>query len=119
MTIFIMYAQVAAMKAKGKTGRRWHPLFIRWCLNIALASPKTYDIIQDSGFVTLPSKRTLRDYTHWFKSKPGFQVEVDKFLREEAKVEELEGWKRYACMCVWGRGGGACVCAEMCRHSHS
>ena len=86
MTIFIMYAQVAAMKAKGKTGRRWHPLFIRWCLNIALASPKTYDIIQDSGFVTLPSKRTLRDYTHWFKSKPGFQVEVDKFLREEAKV---------------------------------
>lgn len=83
------------MKVKGNTGRRWHPLFIRWCLNIALASPKTYEIIQDSGFITLPSKRTLRDYTHWFKSKPGFQVEVDRFLREEAKVEGLEEWKRY------------------------
>ena len=59
-------------------------------------------------------QRTLRDYTHWFKSKPGFQVKVDKFLREEAKVEEHEGWKRYACMCVWGGGGGGHVCVLRC-----
>ena len=82
------------MKAKSKTGRRWHPLFIRWCLNIALASSKTYNIIRDSGFITLPSKRTLRDYTNWFKSKTGFQVEVDKFLRDEAKAEGLEDWMK-------------------------
>lgn len=84
------------MRAKGKTGRRWHPLFLRWCLNIALTSSKTYEIIRDSGFITLPSKRTLRDYTHFFKSLPGFQADVDAFLMEEAKVEELEvDWKRY------------------------
>lgn len=82
------------MKVKGKTGRRWHPIFIRWCLNIALTSSKAYDMIRDSGFITLPSKRTLRDYTHFFKSEPGFQVEVDDFLRKEAKVEDLEDWKR-------------------------
>ena len=91
--------QVSSMKAKSKTGRRWHPLFIRWCLNIAaLASSKAYSMMQDSGFITLPSKRTLRDYTHWFKSKPGFQLEVDKYLREEAKVDELDEWKRCSVM---------------------
>ena len=26
------------MKAKSKTAFRWHPLFIRWCLNIMLTS---------------------------------------------------------------------------------
>ena len=45
--------------------------------------------------MTLPSRRTLRDYTHYFKSKPGFQVEVDSFLREESHVDEIEDWKRY------------------------
>ena len=84
------------MSVKGNTGRRWHPLFIRWCLNIALTSSKTYDIMRDSGFITLPSKRTLRDYTHFFKSQPGFQIEVDAFLMEEANIKELKhDWKRY------------------------
>lgn len=83
------------MRAKSKSGRRWHPLFIRWCLNIALTSSKTYNIMRDSGFITLPSRRTLRDYTHYFKSKPGFQCEVDSFLREECHVDEIEDWKRY------------------------
>lgn len=83
------------MNAKGKNGRRWHPLFIRWCLNIALTSSKTYDIMRESGFIILPSKKTLRDYTHFFKSQPGFQAEVDGFLMDEAKIKELDVvWKR-------------------------
>lgn len=82
------------MKAKSKKGFRWHPLFIRWCLNIMLTSSKTYDIIKDSGFITLPSKRTLRDYTNWFKSRPGFQTEIDGYLRDEANVNDLEEWKK-------------------------
>ena len=74
------------MKAKSKTAFRWHPLFIRWCLNIMLTSSKTYDIIRDSGFINLPSKRTLRDYTHWLTSKAGFQDEVDEDLRDEVNI---------------------------------
>ena len=38
------WLQVVANKAK-KTGVRWHPLFIRWCLNIMLTSGKSYDIL--------------------------------------------------------------------------
>ena len=33
--------------------------------------------------MTLPSKRTLRDYTNSFKNKPGFQDEVDQQLLDE------------------------------------
>ena len=94
------------MKAKSSKAYRWHPLFIRWCLNIMLTSSKTYDIIRESGFITLPSKRTLRDYTHWFKSNVGFQDEVDGFLMEEVKIDGLKDWQRYtyvgcvpSCMC--------------------
>ena len=33
--------------------------------------------------MTLPSERTLRDYTNYFKNKPGFQDEVDQQLLDE------------------------------------
>lgn len=82
------------MKAKSKNAFRWHPLFIRWCLNIMLTSSKTYEIIRESSFITLPSKRTLRDYTQWFRSKVGFQDEVDGYLLDEAKVNQLEEWEK-------------------------
>jgi len=85
--------QVAASKA-AKTGVRWHPLFVRWCLNIMLTSGKTYDIIRDSGLISLPSRRTLRDYTHWMKLTPGFNAEVINHLRREANVDSLASWQR-------------------------
>jgi len=77
-----------------KTGVRWHPLFVHSCLNIMLASSKTYDIIKESGFIQLPSKRTLRDYTHWLKLKPGFNADVVNYLREEIKIDTLPDWKK-------------------------
>ena len=58
-----------------------------------LSSPRTYDIIRDSGFITLPSRRTLRDYTNYMKIKPGFQSEVFDVLRKEAKIEKLQEWQ--------------------------
>ena len=45
--------------------------------------------------VKLPSERTLRDYTHYIKSAPGFSEEVDQMLEEEAKLSELPEWKRH------------------------
>ena len=44
--------------------------------------------------IQLPTRRTLRDYTHWVSAKPGFQNEVDDFLVKEAGVEKLEEWQR-------------------------
>ena len=81
------------MKVTSKKRIRWHPLFIRWCLNLSRVSPKAYGIMKESG-IQLPSRRTLNDYTHWVSMKPGFNHEVDSFLRSEMEVDELEDWKR-------------------------
>ena len=91
---FPEHVQVAAGKVKGPTGIRWHPLFIRWCLNLSRVSPKAYEVMRESG-ISLPTRRTLNDYTHWVSAKPGFSCEVEDFLRTEAKVDELEEWQRF------------------------
>jgi len=60
-----------------------------------LTSGKAYEIMRESGFICLPSKRTLRDYTHWHKIKPGFDATVINHLREEAGVDTLADWQKY------------------------
>ena len=58
-----------------------------------LMSSKTYQVIQESGFICLPSQRTLKDYTHWTKLRPGFNAD---HLMKEAKVDQMESWERLA-----------------------
>ena len=91
--LMLVWFQVAANKVK-KNGIRWHPLFIRWCLNIILTSGKSYDILRESGFICLPSRRTLRDHTHWLKLKPGFDSRIIDCLITEAKIDTLPGWQK-------------------------
>ena len=55
-----------------------------------LTSGKAYEIIRESGLILLPSKRTLRDYTHI-----GITSTVINHLRKEAKVDSLADWQRY------------------------
>ena len=98
LVIWICNSQVAALKVKGKTGMRWHPLFVRWCLNLSRVSPKAYEVMKESG-VQLPTRCTLNDYTHWVSANPGFHHEVDDFLRTETKVDELEDWQRCIIAC--------------------
>ena len=60
-----------------------------------LLSSSAYHATRTAGFIKLPSERTLRDYTHYFKQKAGYQVEVLKQLQEESKVDELPGNKQF------------------------
>lgn len=55
--------QMKAIKS-GKNGMRWDPTIIRWCLNIRQKSSAAYDALRDSGFIELPSSRTLFAYSH-------------------------------------------------------
>ena len=48
-----------------------------------------------SGKTLLPSKRTLRDHTHWLELKPGFNTNVVDYLRNEIKIDTLPEWKMY------------------------
>lgn len=43
----------------------------------------------------LVSERTLRDYTNYFESKPGFQLEVNKQLVKESRVKTLTEAKKF------------------------
>lgn len=82
--------QLKAAKAKGASGMRWHPMMIRWALNLKMISSAGYHAMKTAGFIQLPSERTLRDYTHFFQTKPGFQREVNQELMKEAKISELD-----------------------------
>ena len=86
--------------AKDPRQVKWHPLMIRWCLNLKLLSSAAYHATQTTGFIRLPSERTLRDYTHYFKSQTGFQQEVNQQLQKEANLEVLPECQRFCGLVV-------------------
>ena len=86
--------QLEISQLANKRNIRWHPAIIRWCLYLKSISSSAYKAMQSSGFLTLPSDRTLRDYTHYTKSGIGFLPEVNNELMEQAKVNEVEDYKK-------------------------
>ena len=72
--------QLKATATTSASGRRWHPLIIKWCLYLHHVSSKAYETIRNSGIITLPSSRTLRDYKHLSSTKVGFSIEADRQL---------------------------------------
>ena len=64
-------------------------------LNLKLLFSAAYHSLRTSGFIKLPSERTLRDYTQFFKSKSGFQAEIDQMLKKEAQLDKLPDHKKY------------------------
>ncbi len=87
--------QLKASSLKDQRQMRWHPLIIRWCLNLKLMSSSGYHATRTAGFIKLPSERTLRDYTNYFEHEPGFQNEILKQLRKESKLADLPDSKRF------------------------
>ncbi|XP_065068883.1 uncharacterized protein LOC135694124 [Rhopilema esculentum] len=65
-----------------KRGQRYHPMIIRFCLSLHSKSPAAYEEVRDAlgrkqgGILTLPCKRTLRDYKNWIRPKCGFNEDV-------------------------------------------
>ena len=82
--------QRKAANAKSPSGMRWHPWMIRWAFCLKMKSSAAYHVLATSGFIKMPSERQLRDYTHFFKERSGFQREVLELLADEAKLSEAE-----------------------------
>ena len=61
---------------KKGTSNRYHPMVIRFCLSLASKSASTYDELRSSNVLTLPSRRTLRDYKNAVKPHAGFNPAV-------------------------------------------
>ena len=73
-----------------KTGVRYHPMIIRYCLSLASKSPAAYDDIRydeksGTGFVVLPSRRRLRDYKNYIHPQRGFNKDIVNELKEKVK----------------------------------
>ena len=79
---------------------RWHPVLIKWCLNLKLLSTSAYHALRTSGFIKLPSERTLYDYTHYFIQKPGFQDEVNSQLVDEVQKLNLQDTRKFVGLLV-------------------
>ena len=77
--------QLRAAKLENKNGMHWHPAIIRWCLYLHHRSSGCYSTLRDSGVITLPSERTLRDYKHCFTTNFGFSASRDLQLSEAVK----------------------------------
>ena len=58
---------------------RWDPVMIRWCIYLRHLSGSAYELIRQSGVVSLPSQRTLRDYTYYTTASHGFSSESPPF----------------------------------------
>ena len=81
-----------------KTGRRYHPMIIKYCLNLAAKSTAAYSELRyDSatgfGVLVLPSLRTFGDYRNFIKPKRGFNPYVIKDLKQKTEdFSEQEGY---------------------------
>ena len=80
--------QLNAMQTKDHRQIRWHPALVKWCLHLKFKSTGAYHALRSTGVLTLPSERTLFDYSHWIKGDVGFQEEVNAQLIEEADIKE-------------------------------
>lgn len=78
--------QLKATNLRDPRQIRWHPAIIKWCLHLKFISSGGYHALRHSGLITLPSERTLRDYTHWIRAGVGFIPEVDAQLVKEANI---------------------------------
>ena len=64
-----------------KRNMRWHPLMIRFALNLKYLSSNAYRAV--GSFLALPSRRTLCDYTHVMAINSGVSCEVIERLKND------------------------------------
>ena len=73
MTLF--WEQQKEQFSKG-SGARYHPMIISFCLSLATKSASAYDELRSSNILTLPSRRTLRDYRNAIRASADFNPQV-------------------------------------------
>ena len=76
---------------KSRKGIRYHPMIIRYCLNLAAKSSAAYEEIRydeklGTGFLVLPSQRRLRDYRNYIKPERGFNKNIISELKSKVST---------------------------------
>ena len=80
---------------------KWHPMMVRWCLYLRHISGKGYEFLRQSGCISLPSSRTLRDYTHYNQTTIGFTTATDRDLLDTLTRQQLtEEWQKLVILLI-------------------
>ena len=75
--------QMKVAQCKDSHQMHWDP---KWYLYLRNKSSGMYEALRDSGCISFPSQRMLRDYTHYFEVKIGFSDDVDHMLMNATKL---------------------------------
>ena len=85
------------LHAKGNPNAiKYHPMILRFCISLASKSASAYDELRNTRILSLPSRRTLRDYTNYIKPSPGFNPKVREELIKTASSLQL--FQRFVCL---------------------
>lgn len=71
-----------------KRRMRWHPLMIRFALNLKYLSSSAFRAV--GNYIALPSSRTLNDYTHVFSVEEGVNYNLIERLKEDMKFDTCD-----------------------------
>ncbi|PFX17055.1 Transposable element P transposase [Stylophora pistillata] len=72
----LFWQQQKKLFSSSRTGVRYHPMIIRFCLSLAAKSPSCYEELRNSKVLVLPSQRRLKDYPNAIRPQRGFQEEI-------------------------------------------
>ena len=86
--------QLKAARSKSPSAMCWNPIMIKWCIYLSHLSSGGYEALRKSGCISLPSQRTLRDYTHVANVTSGFSSDVDLQLFEAAKISTCPEYEK-------------------------
>lgn len=114
---FFWEEQQKYLKCSSPSSVRYHPMIIKFCLNLAAKSSSAYNDLRydpktGNGILVLPSSRTLRDYRNYIRPTRGFNPAIinalakktadfqssERFvsiLFDEMKVQEDLVWDKY------------------------
>ena len=106
------------IQASSSSRMRYHPMVIKFCLNLAAKSSSAYSDLRyvsktGNGILDLPSLRTLRDYKNYIKPTRGFNPAIITdlakktadfsglecyvtILFDEMKIQEDLVWDKYS-----------------------
>ena len=58
-------------------------------MSLKMQSSSAYSTLKDSGFVVMPSERTLSDYIHFYEARSGFHSDWNDHLSARSNVVNL------------------------------
>ena len=79
--------------AKQPKLHRWHPMIIRWCLQLKMISSGAYNVLR--RVLVFPCGHILRDYTHFIRAGVGIQAEVTEQLMSAVNMKNLNEYEKY------------------------